>query len=138
MNMDKFIRLHNSDDNGMIVVNTDVIIAIVAFRENGRSTSKIYLDTCCSLAPFIVNETPALIIQPDNKEFITMHEITTNDVVVIRKDEISVIDTVSVSASGRNLKSKLYFCGNSELKPIIVHESAEKIMNQLNEEVENK
>ena len=138
--MDKFIKLHNSDDNGLIVVNSEAIIAILAYHEkNNRMTSKVYLDNACSLAPFIVNETPAFIVPQDDKDFITLHEIQANEVVIIRKSEISVIDTVPMSNGlGKSSKSKLYFFGNSEMKPTLVHESSEKIMNILNGEVENK
>lgn len=134
--MNKFLKLHNSDDNGVIVVNKDQINAIVSFYDkNDRLTSKIYLNVECSIAPFIVNETPSIIIKPEEKEFITVHDFETNNVIIIRKTEISIVDTIRINGYN-TLKSKIYFCGNTDMTPINVHESAEKLLNNLSENIE--
>lgn len=133
--MEQFIRLHNSDNNYEIVVNKDDIQAVMTFKEaNNRLCSKVFIGSYCSIAPFIVNETPQLVINENDNEFITLHDATDNNIIIIRCNEISIIDTV---ITGSNIKAKLYFSGtSSELKPIIVHESPEKIRMTINKKFE--
>lgn len=123
----KYLKLHNSDDNGVIIVNKDQVTAVVSFIDKQqRLTSKVYLYSSCSIAPFIVNETPSIVIKPEDTEFITLHDAETNNVIVVKKSEISVIDSIKI---GTSMKAKVYFSGNNEMQPIFVHESAEKIFN---------
>lgn len=123
----KYLKLHNSDDNGVIIVNKDQVTAVVSFVDKQkRLTSKVFLYTSCSIAPFIVNETPSIVIKPEDQDFITLHDAETNSVIVVKKTEISVVDSIKIGAS---MKSKVYFCGNNDMQPIFVHESAEKIFN---------
>ena len=77
--MEQFIRLHNSDNNYEIVVNKDDIQAVMTFKEaNNRLCSKVFIGSYCSIAPFIVNETPQLVINENDNEFITLHDATDN------------------------------------------------------------
>lgn len=135
--MDQFIKLHNSDNNFDIVVNKDDIIAVLPFTEiNDRLCSKVFIGSYCSIAPFIVNETPSMVINEADNEFIHLHEAMDNNIIVIRCNEISIIDTV---VKVNSVKSKLYFSNTSEeLKPIIVHESPEKIRLAINKKFESK
>lgn len=56
--MGKFIRLHNTDDNSVVVINKDSIILIDSNVERDRVVSTINLD---GIEPFNVNETPEKI-----------------------------------------------------------------------------
>lgn len=136
--MDQFIKLHNSDNNYDIVVNRDDIIAVLPFTEmNNRLCSKVFIGSYCSIAPFIVNETPSMVISENDNEFIALHEAIDNNIIIVRCNEISIIDTIV--KGGLSVKSKLYFSNTSEeLKPIIVHESPEKIRLAINKKFESK
>ena len=134
--MNKFLKLHNSNDNGIIAVNKEQITAVISFYDKtNKLTSKVFLHSSCAIAPFLVNETPSLIIKPEDDEFITLHDVDNNTVLVVRKDEISVIDTVKLS-NVNGLKSKIYFCGNTEMQPTYVHETPEKIFNIIEGNIE--
>ena len=135
--MKNFIRLHNSDDNGVIIVNTDTIVIVGTKRDGDRTMAKLILKNYANISPFSVNETPEMIIKPDDKDFIVLHDAEYNNVVICRKDNIAVVDTVKVM-NGRLLKSRIYFDNECDMKPILVHESAEKIMQSLVPEVESK
>lgn len=64
--MGKFIRLHNTDDNSVIVINKDLIILIDSNVEYNRVVSTIHLD---GFEPFNVNESPEKIFTMiENKE----------------------------------------------------------------------
>ena len=56
--MGKFIRLHNTNDNSVIVINKESIILIDSNVENDRVVSTIYIE---GLEPLNVNETPEKI-----------------------------------------------------------------------------
>lgn len=134
--MNKFLKLHNSDDNGIIAVNKEQITAVMSYYDkSNKLTSKVFLHSGCSIAPFIVNETPSLIIKPEDTDFITLHEVENNSVVIVRKTELSVIDTVRLQNIA-GVKTKIYFCGNTEMQPTYVHESVEKILNFIEGNIE--
>ena len=57
----KFIRLHNSENNTVVVINIGSIALIDADEENGRPVSVIYMNNECDVKEFNVNETPEKI-----------------------------------------------------------------------------
>lgn len=58
--MGKFIRLHNTEDNSVVVVNKQCIILIDSNVEYDRVVSTIHLD---GIEPFNVNESPEKIFK---------------------------------------------------------------------------
>lgn len=123
--MNKYIRLHNSDNNESIIINMDDVCAISTKVSGGRMLSKIILAANCNISPFTVNETPELIIKSDNPEFILLHEFETNYVFIVRKNIIAVVDTVK--NNGKSIKSCVYFDDSCDLKPMAFHENPDKI-----------
>lgn len=126
----ELIRLHNMDNNSEIIVNKNDIMIITT---NEYSCSLVHIGTYCSIVPFNVNEKPSQIISPDDKEFITLHMADDNSLVIIRGSEISIVDSIVFS---KGVKSKVYFSGSTELRPISVHESPEKIRQMLLNKIE--
>ena len=61
MNKLKFIRLHNADNNTVVVINVEHICVIDTNEVGGRTVSIIYMDTVSSIQEFNVNETPEKI-----------------------------------------------------------------------------
>ena len=57
----KFIRLHNSKNNTVTVLNIDYIVCIDTDEENDRVVSTIYLNEAANMEAFNVNETPEKI-----------------------------------------------------------------------------
>jgi len=71
MNKTKFIRLHNSDNNTVVVVNVERIAVIDTDEVDKRIVSTIYMDTTSSIKEFHVNETAEKIysiIEEMNKD----------------------------------------------------------------------
>lgn len=63
MNKMKFIRLHNAENNTVVVINIEHICVIDTDEVGGRTVSTIYMDTVSSIQDFQVNETPEKIYQ---------------------------------------------------------------------------
>lgn len=61
MNKMKFIRLHNAENNTVVVINIEHICVIDTDEVGGRTVSTIYMDTVSSIQDFQVNETPEKI-----------------------------------------------------------------------------
>ena len=60
--MMKFIRLHNSNNNTVIIVSLEDIICIDTDTDSeDKAVSRIYLKNCSDLESFTVNETPEKI-----------------------------------------------------------------------------
>lgn len=59
--MSKFIRLHNVENNTVVIINIDVICIIDTDEYNGRIVSVIYTNSSANMEDFKVNETPEKI-----------------------------------------------------------------------------
>ncbi len=127
------LKLHNADNNAIVGVNKKMVFAIISNRtSDNKLRSKIYLYSYCQISPFEVNEVPSFIIQQGDEDFITLHDADNNEVIIINKDSISIVDTVLKPY--KNPKAKIYFdrCCSEKKSSIIVNESAEKIINEIN------
>ena len=67
--MSKFLRLHNAENNTVVIVNVDTIAVIDSDTYNDRVVSTIYLLKDSDLDSFKVNESPEKIFDMinDNK-----------------------------------------------------------------------
>ena len=65
--MAKFIRLHNTEDNSVIIVRSDKIVIIDSNIDYNRLVSTVHVE---GMEPFNVNETPEKIFTmlEENKE----------------------------------------------------------------------
>ena len=132
------LKLHSADNNGIVGVNKKMIFAIVSNRTpDNKLRSTVYLYSYCQISPFEVNEVPSFIIQPGDEDFITLHDANNNEVIIINKDSISIVDTILKPY--KNPKTKVYFdrCCAEMKSSIVVNESAEKIINEINKIIEN-
>lgn len=57
----KFIRLHNAENNTVVILNVDKISIIDTNEINGRTCSVIYMDASSDIQEFNINETPEKI-----------------------------------------------------------------------------
>lgn len=127
------LKLHSSDNNAIVGVNKKMVFAIVSNRTpDNRLQSMVYLYSYCQISPFLVNEVPSFIIQQGDEDFITLHDASNNEVIIINKESVSIVDTVLKPY--KNPKAKIYFDRScSEMKSsIVVNESTEKIINEIN------
>lgn len=67
--MSKFLRLHNAENNTVVIVNVDTIAVIDSDTYNDRVVSTMYLRKDSDLDSFKVNESPEKIFEMinDNK-----------------------------------------------------------------------
>lgn len=67
--MSKFLRLHNAENNTVVIVNVDTIAVIDSDTYNDRVVSIMYLRKDSDLESFKVNESPEKIFEMinDNK-----------------------------------------------------------------------
>lgn len=68
-----FLKLHSSDDNAVMIVNTEIISVISQSEEDGKNVTTMYFNNE-SIESASFNESPERIYK--------MMEITNNDVVV--------------------------------------------------------
>lgn len=53
----KILKLHNTDDNSVIIVFSKFIVCIDTIYKDGKNCGKIYISAEGKLNPFTVNET---------------------------------------------------------------------------------
>ena len=63
--------------------------------------------------------------------FLKFHEIKSNSIVYINKEEIAVIDTDDSKVPGRNV-SRIYFMDSTDVSSFCVNETVEKIYTNCN------
>lgn len=56
-----FIRLHNSNDNSVIIINIDHIVMVDSDTSKEKLTGLVYMDNTTGIDEFNVNETPEKI-----------------------------------------------------------------------------
>lgn len=66
--MSKFIRLHNTGNNSVLILNTEHIVLIDTDEVNGKICSVVYLNKESDLDKFNVNESPEKIYDMINSE----------------------------------------------------------------------
>ena len=59
--LNKFIRLHNAENNSVVIVNVDSISLIDTDEVDGKICSLIYLNSSSDVDKFNVNESPEKI-----------------------------------------------------------------------------
>lgn len=57
----KFLRLHNANDNSVVIVNIESISIIDSDKDSGKSNSIIYTNSSANMDEFSVNESPEKI-----------------------------------------------------------------------------
>lgn len=65
--MSKFLRLHNAENNTVVIVNVDTIAVIDSDTYNDRVVSTMYLRKDSDLDSFKVNESPEKIFEMINE-----------------------------------------------------------------------
>ena len=65
--MGKFIRLHNSENNTVVLINTNIITIVDTdeYNDDGKAriVSRIYTDNSTNIDDFQVNESPEKIFE---------------------------------------------------------------------------
>lgn len=61
--MKKFIRLHNSNDNSVVIVNVEQIVCIDSKSEGNKNLGEVYLKDCSDMDSFTTNESPEKIFE---------------------------------------------------------------------------
>lgn len=57
----KFIRLHNAENNTVVIINIEHIVVIDTNEIGNRTVSIVYLDERAGIQEFNINETPEKI-----------------------------------------------------------------------------
>ena len=129
--MNKFIKLHNTGDNSVIIVRIDKITMFDSTTDaNGKCLSEIYVDDD-SISSFSVNENPDKIYEMlvGTKMFIRLHNVTDNSVVCIKQDKLVMFDTSEDEYSNR-LVSEIYV-DSDDIDTFKVNETPDKIYNMI-------
>lgn len=140
----KFIKLHNRNNNSVVIVNIENINICATVSEDEKSFKDkvftiIYIDTHRDDINyyFEVNETvdkiASMILEAKYNNFITLHGVQHNETVCINVDKIMVIDTKITYTDNKKDKkhnnkcmSVLYFKENN-IGEVNVNETPEKI-----------
>lgn len=122
----KFIRLHTSENNNVVIVNIDSISIVDSNNKDNRNCSTIYTDAGTNMEEFTVNESVEKIysLLENKNKFIRLHTSETNNIIIVNIDYISIID--SNTKDGKN-RSTIYTDSRTNMEEFTVNESAERI-----------
>ena len=137
MNKKKFLKLHSSDDNTVIIVCVNEIILIYTDTVDGNKVTTVYFDNE-TIESITVNETPEKIYQfildMNNTDFVKLHSSDDNAVIVINTECISLISQV---VSGNKKYTTVYF-NNDSVETVTFNESPERIYQMIDDTITAK
>lgn len=137
MNKKKFLRLHSSDDNTVIIICVNEIILIYTDTVNGNKVTTVYFDNE-TIESITVNETPEKIYQfildMNNTDFVKLHSSDDNAVIVINTECISLISQV---VDGYKKYTTVYF-NNDSVETVTFNESPERIYQMIEDTITAK
>lgn len=137
MNKKKFLKLHSSDDNTVIIICVNEIILIYTDTVNGNKVTTVYFDNE-TIESITVNETPEKIYQfildMNNTEFVKLHSSDDNAVIVINTECISLISQV---VDGYKKYTTIYF-NNDSVETVTFNESPERIYQMIEDTITAK
>ena len=137
MNKNKFLKLHSSDDNTVIIVCVNEIILIYTDTVNGNKVTTVYFDNE-TIESITVNETPEKIYQfildMNNTDFVKLHSSDDNAVIVINTECISLISQV---VDGYKKYTTVYF-NNDSVETVTFNESPERIYQMIEDTITAK
>ena len=137
MNKKKFLKLHSSDDNTVIIICVNEIILIYTDTVNGNKVTTVYFDNE-TIESITVNETPEKIYQfildMNNTDFVKLHSSDDNAVIVINTECISLISQV---VNGYKKYTTIYF-NNDSVESVTFNESPERIYQMIEDTITAK
>lgn len=137
MNKKKFLKLHSSDDNTVIIICVNEIILIYTDTVNGNKVTTVYFDNE-TIESITVNETPEKIYQfildMNNTDFVKLHSNDDNAVIVINTECISLISQV---VDGYKKYTTVYF-NNDSVETVTFNESPERIYQMIEDTITAK
>ena len=137
MNKKKFLKLHSSDDNTVIIICVNEIILIYTDTVNGNKVTTVYFDNE-TIESITVNETPEKIYQfildMNNTDFVKIHSSDDNAVIVINTECISLISQV---VDGYKKYTTIYF-NNDSVETVTFNESPERIYQMIEDTITAK
>lgn len=137
MNKKKFLKLHSSDDNTVIIICVNEIILIYTDTVNGNKVTTVYFDNE-TIESITVNETPEKIYQfildMNNTDFVKLHSSDDNAVIVINTECISLISQV---VDGYKKYTTVYF-NNDSVETVTFNESPERIYQMIEDTITSK
>ena len=137
MNKKKFLKLHSSDDNTVIIICVNEIILIYTDTVNGNKVTTVYFDNE-TIESITVNETPEKIYQfildMNNTDFVKLHSNDDNAVIVINTECISLISQV---VDGYKKYTTIYF-NNDSVETVTFNESPERIYQMIEDTITAK
>lgn len=137
MNKKKFLKLHSSDDNTVIIICVNEIILIYTDTVNGNKVTTVYFDNE-TIESITVNETPEKIYQfildMNNTDFVKLHSSDDNAVIVINTECISLISQV---VDGYKKYTTIYF-NNDSVETVTFNESPERIYQMIEDTITAK
>ena len=137
MNKKKFLKLHSSDDNTVIIICVNEIILIYTDTVNGNKVTTVYFDNE-TIESITVNETPEkiyqFIVDMNNTDFVKLHSSDDNAVIVINTECISLISQV---VDGYKKYTTIYF-NNDSVETVTFNESPERIYQMIEDTITAK
>ena len=137
MNKKKFLKLHSSDDNTVIIVCVNEIILIYTDIVDGNKVTTVYFDNE-ALESITVNETPEKIYQfildINNTDFVKLHLSDDNSVIVINTECIALI----CQAVSDNKKYTTVYFNNDSIESVTFNESPERIYQMIEDTITAK
>jgi hypothetical protein len=128
MNETRFLKLHDADDNSVIILAQTMITLCQAQQDgNGHKHTLIYINSE-DINSITVNEAPEKIYQllEDTKikyQFLKLHDADDNSVIILNQELVSLAKAQNVN----NKKQTIIFIKSDDINSITVNEASEKI-----------
>jgi SpoVK/Ycf46/Vps4 family AAA+-type ATPase len=138
MNKARFLRLHDADDNSVIILaQTMITLCQAQMNEFGRKHTLIYINGE-DINSITVNESPEKIYQlfEDNDikyQFLKLHDADDNSVILLNQELVSL----AKAQNDGNKKDTIIFINSDDINSITVNEASEKIYQMMNDNIQH-
>lgn len=131
-----FLKLHDADDNSIIIVNQTLITLIHISVINNKKNTIIYINNE-DINNITVNESPErvynMIIENSedpskNTDILRLHDADNNSVILVNRNLITLLQAQE-SEDGK--KYTMIFINNTDINNITVNETPDKIYQML-------
>ena len=132
-----FLKLHDADDNSIIIVNQTLITLIHISVINNKKNTVIYINNE-DINNITVNESPervySMIMEnsedpsKNNTDILRLHDADNNSVILVNRNLITLLQAQE-SEDGK--KYTMIFINNTDINNITVNETPDKIYQML-------
>lgn len=137
MNNERFLKLHDADDNKVVIVSQNMITLCQGQNKDGKRYTIVFINTD-AINSVTVNEAPEKIYQLLDEasvkyQFLKLHDADDNSVVILNQELI----TLCQGTENNGKKQTTIYIKSDDISSITVNEAPEKIYLLINDNIKN-